>query len=234
MKLIKELFVFAIENKNGLIDLSGVVLFNFDVDIDIKIKTPIKLSDTVTKLNKTMFAWCNFSYHSEKKTKQRKIDFSTDQKTIESYETSNIGKLDIGLSTFFSCDLTNCDFSYSNLWGTQFENCILTNVRFNQAECEGVDVINSEITDSQVKSMLFISRNEGNFAEFSKEYSREQQLEYGIIYDKNPACFKDWDEYKEFKGKKFKNKEQEQKITKNTLTKIKQFLCRKTCNNIDV
>ena len=231
LELIKKLFAYAIENKCA-INLSGVILFNFDIDVDVKTKTHIKLSDISTKLDKTIFLLCNFSNNVSSK---KKIYFSTAKKSvIQTYSVSNTGKLDISLSTFVSCDLTYCDFSYSNLWGSQFEKCILTKTQFNQAECEGVDVINSEITVDQIKSMLFISRNEGDFFEFSEECTREQQLEYGIIYDKNPACFKDWDEYNEFKSKKFKNKKQEQKITKNTLTKIKQFLCRKICNNIDV
>jgi hypothetical protein len=228
MKLIKQLFVFSIENKKRPIDLSGVVLFNFDVDIDIKIKTPIKLSDTVTKLNKTTFAWCNFSYSTDKKTKQGKIDFSTDRKTIENYKTSNMGKLDIGLSTFLSCDLTNCDFSYSNLWGVRFENCTLTNAIFNQTECEGVEFDNSIIKDEQIRKMLFLSRNDGRFDAFNNETERVPSLEYGIIHQ-TPTCFKDWNEYNEFKNEKFKSKKQEPEITKHTLAKIKQFLCQRLC-----
>lgn len=208
LELVKKLFSYAIENKEKLvsprkIDLSGIILFNFDIEVDIKTRVDVKLSTIFEKFDKTIFLLCNFSNGNSNKNIKR-IYFSTDIKKVRNYNVSNTGKLDVTLSTFVGCDLTNCDFSYSNLWGASFEHCILNDTKFNQTECEGVHFIDSNITDEQIKSMLFLSKNDGLFNEFNKQRKNKTSLEYGVIYEKNSACFENWEEYKEFKNKKLK------------------------------
>jgi|LakMenEpi03Aug12_release.lakeMendotaPanAssembly.Ray.scaffolds.fasta_scaffold574250_1 hypothetical protein len=42
-------------------------------------------------------------------------------------------------------------------------------------------------------------------ASVALELSRNTKLEYGIIYNKNEACFQDWEEYKKFKDSHISN-----------------------------
>ncbi len=190
LDLVKNLFVYAIEN-NIKIDISGIILFNFDIKLDIKNKTNIKLSEVLIRTAKVTFLWCNF-LNNQKSS----IDFSSNRKYIDNFSTS---RFNITLSTFIHCNLTDCDFSESNLWGVEFEKCNLTYTKFNQAECEGVTFIDNKITDEQLENMLFSRKNNGDFSKFSEKCKREPDLRYGIIYENNPHCFKNLDEYMEFK-----------------------------------
>ena len=197
MELIKKLFAFSIENKSHLLDLSGVILFNFDVDVDVAIKKlPIKLTNVVAKLDNATLLWCNFSKENQD---NEKVFFSTESKKVveETYKKSNTGKFDITLSNFVHCNLTGCDFSYSNLWGAKFEDCILNQATFTHAECEGVEFDQSKIEIEQIKSMLFLGKEDFAYL-----------VDYGIIYkeDKNVSCFKSQEKYKEYKDNRSKLK----------------------------
>ena len=191
LEIVKKLFAYVVENEKQIfsskkIDLSGVIIFNFDIEIDVK-KTNGNLLDIVKTLEKSVFLWCNFHDNSS----NRKIYFST--KETKDCTISNAGKFNIGLSSFIHCNLNKCSFNYSNLWGVFFDGCNLTDTEFNWAECEGAEFINSKISVTQLDKMLFIGNND-----FLK-FRTDPELKYGVVYSKNKYCFSNVDEYDKFK-----------------------------------
>lgn len=190
LDLNKMLFVYAL-NEQIKINLSGVVIFDFDIEIDLDDNK--NLFDVVKNSPEMVFLCCKFSDGN------KKINFSTPKEVIT--PDSVKGRMDISLSYFISCNLNGCDFSHSNLWSVTFEGCNIINAKFEQAECEGAGFYDTKIDDSQIRSMLFLSNKKGEFSKFRKCPECEQ-LEYGIIYECKSNCFKNVNEYEQFKNKK--------------------------------
>lgn len=117
--------------------------------------------------------------------------------------------MDISLSRFINCNLTGCNFSYSNLWGVSFRNCKLINTKFIQAECLCSEFIDNDISEDQLKEMLFIDKY--FFTGFSENREGKEALKYSVVYSKNKSCFINRSESEKFVN--FKNKtEQKKKI----------------------
>lgn len=196
LELIKKLFIFALqENNSRHINLSGVVIFDLDTEVDTDLYTNLKLSNLIKKSDRMTFLHCNFS-NSLPGKKDNSIDFSTQKNSI--IEGSVRGRLNISISSFLNCNLANCNFSYSNLWAVSFEKCNLSGAKFNQAECEGGEFSNTDISPEQLDSMLFLGKND--FSKFSSKYNRPEQLRYAVIYSKLSSCFVDQPEYEKFKN----------------------------------
>ncbi|MFZ2726304.1 MAG: pentapeptide repeat-containing protein [Methylococcaceae bacterium] len=199
LELNKKLFVHALE-KGFKINLLDVIIFDFDIEKDLSnnlFNKKLKLFDITKHSPRIAFLCCNFSTSHKKE-----VDFSTGywySRLITLSKKGVEGRMDIGFSAFINCNLKGCNFSYSNLWGTTFEKCNLINTKFNQAECEGVNFIDTAIKHSQINSMLFLSNNNGEFAKFSLDTKRNEQLEFGIIYKGKSNCFKSLEEYEHFK-----------------------------------
>lgn len=188
LTLIKKLFIYALENKVKA-DFSNTVIFDLDVENDIS-KNNLNFFDITQKSSGMIFLSCELQ--------ENKIDFSTNRLRIKKGSVKN--RLDISLSTFIKCNLTKCDFSYSNLWGVVFQDCILKDTKFTSAECEGSEFLGtSKVTAEQLKSMLFL--NEDSIFKFRKNCC--ERIVYGVIYNKKISnkniCFRDRNEYEKFK-----------------------------------
>lgn len=262
LELNKKLFVYALEHKIQ-INLSDVIIFDLDVEKDLNnsfklsnlffyeisvFKAPkikLKLFKVIKHSPRITFLCCNLSSYDGGFLK-KEIDFSTSSywsiaslfiQLIKINKRSVKSRMDISLSYFIECDLTECDFSYSNLWGVTFEDCQLYETKFKQAECIGAEFNETCDISEQLKQeqMLFIDKD--IFDEFNCEYKRtdnENKLKYAIIYPKNKNCFQNTAEYDD----KFINfrKEYSAKIKKVDTKRnmLKKFLCQKICKNMDM
>jgi hypothetical protein len=233
LELNKKLFVYALEHRNKTkINLSDIIIFDFDVEKDININNKFNLFDVIKNSPEITFLCCNFSDGN------KKIDFSTPKKGIS--RKSVKGRMNISLSYFINCNLTGCNFSYSNLWGVTFRDCKLTNTKFFQAECLDSEFIYKKIDcdiSKQLDEMLFIDKEV--FKGFNEKYREKdisKQLKYAVVYSKNMQCLNNWEEYEKFD--KYKNKEWKEdgleEKPKNTFTKIKLLLCQKLCGKMEI
>lgn len=227
LELNKKLFIYAIEHKIKT-NLSDIIIFDFDIekDFDKKISDILinkkNLSDIVGYYSqRIIFLHCYFSYDS------KQFDFSTGHFYSRWFlinRESIKNRVNISLSYFIECDLTKCDFSYSNLWGVVFKNCNLKGTRFQQAECEGSEFIGeSKLSEKQLEEMLFI--DEKHFKNF------RSALKYGIVYSKNESFFNSREEYEKFFSYKNKAENKSEKTKDGLVVKAKQFICKKCCQD---
>lgn len=215
LELNKKLFVYAMESKIK-INLSDIIIFDFDIEKDFNKKISNILFFWINKNSlsniighyspRAIFLHCNFSYDN------KQFDFSTGHFYSRWFlikKESIKNRIDINLSYFIGCDLKECDFSYSNLWGVTFIDCKLNNTKFNNAECLGSEFLGkSKLSKEQLEKMLFIDKN--FFGKFSEYRNRKDKgvLEYGVILNRED-CFKNSDEYEIFvKYKEEKNEEE--------------------------
>lgn len=198
LDLIKRLFIFALtceSNRKIELDLSGIIIFNLDVEQDLKPNKRLSITHITRRSKRMKFIHCKFACSRGWPYKST-IYFSTSRNFILKKSLSEL--LNISLSDFIDCNLSYCDFSNSNLWGVLFKECNLDNMVFNDAECEGVafeDNI-SELTDIQLKSMSF-SKNK--YKEYNRLDITKPPIKYGIIYPLRNDCFESQEEYKHYK-----------------------------------
>ena len=167
LKIIKK--VSLLDNINTL-EYSTSVIFNIDTRYDKNINSfidALKKKNAATK--NLIFYHCSFS----------DIDFSF---TIFHY------------CKFIKCDIVDCTFNDSNLWGTQFLKCNLDKTVFSNAESEGTEFKNCyKLTKSQIGEMIFQNLNKN---------SNKKAL---VILEKNVfeeiECFRSELEYKNWKSK---------------------------------
>jgi len=187
LEINKKLFVYAIEHKIK-INLSDIIIFDLDIEKDFNKKSILSLFIVTNHSPRITFLWCNFSNGN------KRFNFSTGSwySRINLSKKSVKGRLDISLSYFINCDLTECNFSSSNLWGVIFESCKLNYTKFNDAECSGSEFTNSKISDVQLKEMLFIDKF------FFEEFRNNKKLKYAVVYPNNENCFSNRAEYEKF------------------------------------
>lgn len=209
LELNKKLFVYALQHNDEVdnINLSGIVIFDLDIEVDFEKKYKIfskkyQLSEIINSSEEMIFLFCNFKpqkFFFGKKKKE--IAFST--KKLFFSNKSTAGRMNISRSKFINCDLSGCNFSYSNLWGVIFEECTLVDTKFKKAECEAVQFLGkTKIKLDQIKRMLFIDKDK-----YPKEIPY-RIIQYGIIYSEsiegdavNKNCFfRDKVEYNKFKN----------------------------------
>ena len=197
LELNKKLFAYALEKELENISLSSIVIFDFDIERNINSEQYdsykiFNFSNTFKNNSGSIFLNCKFAVSSKKE-----ISFLSNYKEISDDSVKN--RMDVTLSKFICCDLEECDFSYSNLWGVSFEDCNLKNTKFKKAECEAVQFLGkTKIKLDQIKRMLFIDKD---------KYPKE--ISYGIIYSENiekentvnkNCFFSDTEEYNKFKN----------------------------------
>lgn len=229
LELNKKLFVYALEHKTK-INLSNIIIFDFDIERDINNHKKFKLFDITKSSTEITFLCCKFSDGN------KKSDFSTGYFLFSRGKPSKKsvkGRMDISLSRFIKCDLNGCDFSYSNLWGVTFENCKLKDTKFIKSECLGSEFIYKDSNDYPIKidekisevhlqKMLFIDND------FFKGF--RETLKYAVVYSTNEACFINRAESEKFII--YKNKTVKEKI--NFSDKIKLLLCQKLCGKMEI
>lgn len=248
LELNKKLFVYALEHKIK-INLSDVIIFDLDIEKDFSnskvLRQKFRLFEIIKHSPRITFLCCKLFSNENRflfKFFKKEIDFSTNYwwliRIIRINKKNVKSRMDISLSYFIECDLTECNFSYSNLWGVSFKDCQLYKTNFKQAECTGSEFnetcdISEQLTQKQ---MLFIDEN--IFDKFNSEYKRtedkdedDNKLKYAIVYSKDKNCFQNTEEYKDFVKFRKKYDTNLKKIDTKTNV-IKKFLCQKICKNM--